>query len=117
MYIGGAINTNSTPVSHGFIELYITTDNTINLKVLSLQYKEQAITWKCLQLRSIVPPQSSFVIRGSQHSDTKLESVRCKVDKYDMTWDIPFTDKGFSAYLTVGRNTIGVDNPFYTGSN
>lgn len=117
MYGGGAINTNSTPVSHGFIELYNTTDNPINLKGLSLQYKEQAMTWKCLQLRGIVPPQSSFVIRGAQHSDPKLESVRCKVDKYDMTWDIPFTDKGFSAYLTVGRNTIGVDNPFYTGSN
>lgn len=117
MYGGGSANSNDTPVSHGFIELYNNTQNDINLKGLSLQYKEQAKTWKCLQLRGIIPAFSSFLIRGAQHSNPSLPTVRCNVNRYDMSWDIPFSDKGFSAYLTVGRNAIGETNPFLTGAD
>ena len=112
IYGGGSANSEDTPVSHGFIELYNNTDNDMNLKGLSIHYGENLRGWQTLNLRGLVPARCSFLIRCAQHTNPNSSKVRCRITNYDMSWDIPLTDKGMKVYLGVGRNTVTVANPF-----
>lgn len=114
VYGGGARDKNTTPVSHGFIELYNTTDSTINLRGLSLQYGEYMQPWKVLELRGEVKPYSSFLVRCAQHSDPYRRSTRCKILDFDMSWDIPISENGFKVLLTVGTEASKFTNPANT---
>ncbi|AEO93611.1 gp352 [Bacillus phage G] len=114
VYGGGGRDTNSTPVSHSFIELYNSTDSPMNLKGLSLQYGEYLQSWKILPLRGIIKPYCSFLIRCGKHSDPNRRSTRFKVLDFDMSWDIPISANGYKVYLSVGTEKTPFDNPANT---
>lgn len=111
-YGGGMENTNTTVCSHGFIELYNSTAKPMSLKGLSIHYAGYNEPWQTLNLKGVIPAESSFLIRGKQHSNPDLDTVKIKVTDYDMHWDIPFTDKGMKVYLGIGRNIVGPKNPW-----
>ena len=112
IYGGGLRDCGDTPISHGFIELYNNTQNDINLKGLSIQYGENGGAWTAFPLRGLVPAFSSFLIRCAQHTPVTNNAVRCKILNYDMSWDIPLTDKGMKVCLKIGTDAIVAANPF-----
>lgn len=112
VYGGGYQDTNNTPVSHGFIELYNTTENTMYLKGLSVHYGEYGKGWKTLNLFGKIPAKTSFLIRGAQHTAPDNPNVRLVVKDYDMEWNIPFTDMGMKVYLSVGKTSPRSLNPW-----
>lgn len=110
IYGGGYEGANNTPVSHGFIELYNSTDNSMSLKGLSVHYGEYNKGWRTLNLFGTVPAKTSFLIRGAQH--TNPEDARLAITEYDMAWNVPFMDTGMKVYLSVGRNSPRSANPW-----
>lgn len=102
---GGGSSLINTSVSHSFIELYNCKNVEVNLKGLYLWYKSGTGSWQSLELKGIIPPYHSFLIRGAEHNDYHKDFVRCHIDKYDMSWDIKFSNQGFSAYLCIGSET------------
>lgn len=111
-YGGGAKDTNKTVCSHGFIELYNNTKYVFNLKGLSLQYASNNEDWKCLPLRGIIKPYCSFLVRCAQHTDINKPNLRYKIQRYDMHWDIPLSDKSMKIYLCIGTTPCKYPNPF-----
>ena len=67
MWGGGDLLT-GTAVSHSFIELYNLNKSELNLKGLYLWYKSGTSAWESLELKGIIPPYSSFLIRGAEHN-------------------------------------------------
>ena len=104
MYGGGNTAT-GTPVSHSFIELYNFNNHDLNLKGVYLWYKASGGTWESLALEGIVPAKHSFLIRGKQHTKPYSQGVRLNIMNYDMQWDKAFSDKGFTAYLSISDQT------------
>ena len=98
------------PVTHSFIELYNLRNEPLNLKGLYLFYRAKAGSWQSLELKGIVQPKHSFLIRGTRIKDDHDASVRIAVKDYDMQWDIKMASQGFSAYLKIG-NAQPEDNP------
>ncbi|MBP3905759.1 MAG: hypothetical protein J6D12_01445, partial [Peptostreptococcaceae bacterium] len=94
-YGGGAVKANVAPCSHGFIELYNSSDKVINLKGLSVQYGEMGKDWQCLPLKGTIKPLHSFLIRCAEHTDIYRKTCRFKIKDYDMSWDIPLSANGF----------------------
>lgn len=111
VYGGGARNTNMTPCSHGFIELYNTTTQPINLRGLYIQYCPYGTDWQVLELHGIVNPLCSFLIRCAEHTDIHRKTTKFKISNYDMHWDIALTDKGMKVYLGVNKEPLTVANP------
>ena len=116
---GGGTNTNNTPCSHHFIELYNnnTSGAPMNLRGLCVSYKGKNGNWQTLELEGILPYQHSFLIRCRQVSSPILLKTRMKIDYYDMEWDIDLTDIGFSVYLSVGAPSNTYPNPFNYDGN
>lgn len=115
VYGGGAKQTNSTPVSHSFIELYNTTDSPIKLRGLSIQYGEYLKPWQVLPLRGEVKPYSSFLIRCAEHSSPYRKSTRVKINDFDMGWEsVAISDNGCKVYLCVGTDPVSFTNPANT---
>ena len=55
------------PVTHSFIELYNLRPEPLNLKGLYLFYRgKKQVHGKSLELKGIVPPKHSFLIRGAR---------------------------------------------------
>ena len=98
------------PLTHSFIELYNLRNEPLNLKGLYLFYRAKAGSWQSLELKGIVKPKHSFLIRGTRIKDDHDASVRIAVKDYDMQWDIKMASQGFSAYLKIGSATPE-DNP------
>ena len=98
------------PVTHSFIELYNLRPEPLNLKGLYLFYRGKAGSWQSLELKGIVPPKHSFLIRGARIKEDTDASVRIPIKHYDMQWDIKMASTGFSAYLKIGSATPE-DNP------
>ena len=71
---GGGDNLSGTAVSHSFIELYNLSNTELNLKGLYLWYKSGTSAWESLELVGIIPPYSSFLIRGAEHN-TKFKDT------------------------------------------
>ncbi|MBQ3420579.1 MAG: hypothetical protein IJH34_02685, partial [Romboutsia sp.] len=111
VYGGGAKGANVAPCSHGFIELYNKSQNTINLKGLSIQYGEMGKEWQVLPLKGIVKPMHSFLIRCAEHTDIHRKTTRFKIKNYDMHWDIPLSNNGMKVYLGIGDTPLTVKNP------
>lgn len=113
-YIGGgeSVDYSKNPCSHNFIELYNSTPNEMNLKGLSLQYGTQLQGWVSLPLVGVIKPYSSFLIRGKQIADMYSFTTRYKIKHFDMSWDIPMTNKGFKFYIKIGIEPCKVKNPF-----
>ena len=93
------------PVTHSFIELYNLRPEPLNLKGLYLFYRAKSGSWQSLELKGIVPPKHSFLIRGARIKEDNDASVRIAVKQYDMQWDLKMASTGFSAYLKVGKTT------------
>ena len=98
------------PVTHSFIELYNLRPEPLNLKGLYLFYRGKAGSWQSLELKGIVPPKHSFLIRGARIKEDTDASIRIPIKHYDMQWDIKMASTGFSAYLKIGSATPE-DNP------
>lgn len=111
VYGGGDKNTNMTPCSHGFIELYNKTTQPINLRGLYLQYCPYGTDWQVLELHGIVNPLCSFLVRCAEHTDIHRKTTKFKITNYDMQWDIALTDKGMKVYLGVNPEPLTVANP------
>ena len=107
---GTGSNIAEQPVTHSFIELYNLRPEPLNLKGLYLFYRAKSGSWQSLELKGIVPPKHSFLIRGARVKNDSDASVRIPVKNYDMQWDIKMASTGFSAYLKVGSATPE-DNP------
>lgn len=111
VYGGGERNTNMTPCSHGFIELYNKSTQPINLRGLYLQYCPHGTDWQVLELHGIVNPLCSFLIRCAEHTDIHRKTTKFKITNYDMQWDIALTDKGMKVYLGINPQPLTVVNP------
>ncbi len=113
---GGGDNLSNTAVSHSFIELYNLSKDELNLRGLYLWYKSGTSAWESLELVGIIPPFSSFLVRGAEHETKFKDGCRLKIEKYDQEFlDMNgnpkrFSDKGMSAYISVG-NAIPPVNP------
>lgn len=107
---GTGNNIAEQPVTHSFIELYNLRPEPLNLKGLYLFYRAKTGSWQSLELKGIVPPKHSFLIRGARIKNDTDASVRIAIKDYDMQWDIKMASTGFSAYLKIGSKTPE-DNP------
>ena len=59
-----------------------------------------------LELKGIVPPKHSFLIRGARIKEDTDASIRIPIKHYDMQWDIKMASTGFSAYLKIGSGNF-----------
>ncbi len=113
---GGGSALSDTAVSHSFIELYNLSANEFNLKGIYLWYKSGTSAWESMPLIGIIPPYSSFLIRGSAHNSLFKDTSRLKIKNYDMDLrdsngnlkSLP--SNGMSVHLTIG-NTTPITNP------
>lgn len=112
---GGGENLTGTAVSHSFIELYNLNKEELNLKGLYLWYKSGTSAWESLELKGIIPPYSSFLIRGAEHNSIHKDDCRLKIEKYDQLFldnngnPKKFSDKGMSVYISIGNTTPPVN--------
>ena len=98
------------PVTHSFIELYNLRDEAVNLKGLYLFVRGKSGSWQSLELKGIVPPKHSFLVRCQRIKNDTDASVRIPIIDYDMQWNIKLPSQGFSAYLKIGA-TMPEDSP------
>ena len=114
---GGGDNLSGTAVSHSFIELYNLSNAELNLKGLYLWYKSGTSAWESLELVGIIPPYSSFLVRGAEHNTKFKDTCRLKIENYDQEFlDVngnpkKFSDRGMSAYVTIGNKTPAINPP------
>ena len=114
MWGGGDLLT-GTAVSHSFIELYNLSKSELNLKGLYLWYKSGTSAWESLELKGIIPPYSSFLIRGAEHNSIFKDDCRLKITKYDQLFLDSngalkkFANNGMSVYISIGNRTPDVN--------
>ena len=114
---GGGDNLSGTAVSHSFIELYNLSNAELNLKGLYLWYKSGTSAWESLELVGIIPPYSSFLIRGAEHNTKFKDTCRLKIERYDQ--DLidskgllkKLSANGMSVYVTIGNKTPATNPP------
>ena len=110
MWGGGDLLT-GTAVSHSFIELYNLNKEELNLRGLYLWYKSGTSAWEKLELQGIIPPYSSFLIRGAEHNSIFKDDCRLKIKEYDQLFLDSngilkkFSNKGMSVYISIGNET------------
>lgn len=112
VYGGGLIDDMGTCVSHSFIELYNTTENTIVLDGLSVQYAEKDVPWEVFDLTGEIKPQHSYLIRCARHNADDSPLVTILIDEFDAEWEIPMYNKGIKVLLREGNTPCDVANPF-----
>ena len=106
-----------TAVSHSFIELYNLSSTELNLKGLYLWYKSGTSAWESLELLGVIPPYSSFLVRGAEHNSKFKDTCRLKIENYDQEFldsngnPKKFSDRGMSAYISIGNKTPAVNPP------
>ena len=114
---GGGENLSGTAVSHSFIELYNLNNAELNLKGLFLWYKSGTSAWESLELVGIIPPYSSFLVRGAEHNSKFKDTCRLKIENYDQEFlDVngnpkKFSDRGMSVYISIGNSTPAINPP------
>lgn len=114
---GGGDNLSSTAVSHSFIELYNLNNTELNLRGLYLWYKSGTSAWESLELVGIIPPYSSFLIRGAEHNTKFKDTCRLKIENYDQEFlDVngnpkKFSCNGMSVYISIGNSIPAVNPP------
>ena len=110
MWGGGDLLT-GTAVSHSFIELYNLSGNELNLKGLYLWYKSGTSAWEKQELVGIIPPYSSFLVRGAQHNSLFKDDCRLKIEDFDLEFrdssgnPKKFANNGMSVYISIGDVT------------
>ena len=114
---GGGDNLNGTAVSHSFIELYNLSSTELNLKGLYLWYKSSTSAWESLELVGIIPPYSSFLIRGAEHNTKFKDTCRLKIENYDQEFldsngnPKKLSSNGMSVYISIGNKTPSINPP------
>ena len=114
---GGGDNLSGTAVSHSFIELYNLSNAELNLKGLYLWYKSGTSAWESLELVGIIPPYSSFLVRGAEHNTKFKDTCRLKIESYDQEFldtngnPKKFSDRGMSVYISIGNKPPAVNPP------
>lgn len=114
---GGGDNLSGTAVSHSFIELYNLNSAELNLKGLYLWYKSGTSAWESLELVGIIPPYTSFLIRGAEHNTKFKDTCRLKIENYDQEFldtngnPKKFSANGMSVYISIGNKTPAVNPP------
>jgi hypothetical protein len=110
MWGGGDLLT-GTAVSHSFIELYNLSGKELNLKGLYLWYKSGTSAWEKQELVGIIPPYSSYLIRGAQHNSLFKDDCRLKIEDFDLEFrdssgkPKKFANNGMSVYISIGDVT------------
>ena len=110
MYGGGDALV-GTAVSHSFIELYNLSKDELNLKGCYLWYKSGTSAWESLELVGIIPPYSSFLVRGAEHNTIYKDDCRLKITDYDQEFldtngnPKKFANNGMSVYISIGDET------------
>ena len=110
MWGGGDLLT-GTAVSHSFIELYNLSGNELNLKGLYLWYKSGTSAWEKQELVGIIPPYSSYLVRGAQHNSVFKDDCRLKIEDFDLEFrdsngkPKKFANNGMSVYVSIGDVT------------
>lgn len=113
---GGGDALSGTAVSHSFIELYNLSSTELNLRGLYLWYKSSTSAWESVELVGIIPPYSSFLLRGSQHNSIFKDDCRLKILEYDQQIldgngnPKKLPSNGMSVYISIGNETP-VANP------
>lgn len=114
---GGGDFLSGTAVSHSFIELYNLSNAELNLRGLYLWYKSGTSAWEKLELVGIIPPYSSFLIRGAEHNTKFKDTCRLKIEKYDQEFlDVngnpkKLSSNGMSVYISIGDTTPPINPP------
>ena len=114
---GGGDNLNGTAVSHSFIELYNLSNAELNLKGLYLWYKSGTSAWESLELVGVIPPYTSFLVRGAEHNSKFKDTCRLKIENYDQEFldangnPKKFSANGMSVYVSIGNSTPAVNPP------
>ena len=114
---GGGDSLTGTAVSHSFIELYNLNNTELNLKGLYLWYKSGTSAWESLELVGIIPPYSSFLVRGAEHNTKFKDTCRLKIENYDQEFldsngnPKKFSDRGMSVYITIGNKPPAINPP------
>jgi hypothetical protein len=104
-------------ISHSFVELYNNTDSDFNLDGYSVQYTNSTtdgVDWDVKDLSGkIVPPKSSFLIRGKKQNDGARLDLSGTAPDVDWT-DQAFNHKNFKICLIENTVPLNVANPFDT---
>ena len=120
VYGQGSAGTNA--ISHGFIELYNTTNKDIELDGMSLQLSNGGDDWHVLPLTDqVIPALSSFLVVSTDwhndnsrsedvHADVREHRVRYVIEAYDMEWDVQFSNSQMSVILAEGHEALELDN-------
>ena len=104
--------------SHGFIELYNPTDQTVDLSTWSVQYEgalgddKNEAGWQKLDLTGSIPAHSSYLIRTKAYkSDTTPANYN--IPEGDMQWDdVTINGKGVAVALMSNQNVLTDNNLF-----
>lgn len=114
---GGGEFLSGTSVSHSFIELYNLNNVELNLRGLYLWYKSGTSAWEKQELVGIIPPYSSFLIRGAEHNTIFKDDCRLKITEYDLEFldnngnPKKFASNGMSVYISIGDTAPAVNPP------
>lgn len=117
IYSGGALNSDNTPVSHSFIEIYNFSERDINLRGLSIQYTKIGKDWKVCPLNGILPGNTSFLIRCVQNTNPYKLACRVKIKNFDLDWNQELSPTGMKVALVVGTEPLDTENPYRDPKN
>lgn len=112
IYSGGKLNSEDTPVSHSFIELYNNSERDISLRGLSIQYAKMGSDWKVCELDGMLPGNTSYLIRCQQNTNPYKLACRLKINNYDMEWDQELSPTGMKVALVVGTKPMTIPDPY-----
>ena len=102
-YYGGGSGINTGSVSHAFIELYNSGNETISLEGKSIHYTATAKSgiWEKLELTGEVPAKHSFLIRCAHTNQGATVPPVLDLNDYeaDMEWDMFIINKGVTVAL------------------
>ena len=117
IYSGGPMNSDNTPVSHSFIEIYNQSERDISLRGLSVQYTKVGKDWKVCPLDGILPGNTSYLIRCVQNTNPYKLACRVKINKYDLEWEQELSPTGMKVALVVGTEPLDTENPYRDPAN
>ena len=112
IYSGGPLNSDNTPVSHSFIEIYNNSERDISLRGLSIQYAKFGKDWKVCPLDGILPGNTSYLIRCVKNTNPYKLSCRVKINNFDLDWNQELSDTGMKVALVVGTEPLDTENPY-----
>jgi|GEM_PF-816333 len=96
-------------VSHGFIELYNRSSDSVDLSAYSLQYAESGAVWQTLHLLGTLEPYHSYLVRCLPGNNDG--NHRYLIADYDMEWNIQISNRALKVALVGNHDALTVKNP------